>query len=541
MVRVTAEPYRNSPTDTGDGAFLARLLAAATRLAGEVDEARVPRLVVEEAARLVGARGVMLALLDYEPEWLVIREALGTAARAAGRRRASRAGVLGQVLQTGASLRCPTDGQVRRTPPGTPALGALLVVPLRFKGEVLGALQATRPPAAGPFNAREEQALQLLADLAAARMGASDQAAALRARAQELAVLDPAWRPPLDQAGDFVLVVKNRRQVIDADEAACRILDYPRELLLQCTLADLVPLPPWADRVDNLGGIRAQMMRESVTFDTLVRRRDGTLLPVRLELRVFPQPDGFVSRGVLRDLSREKRAQAQAIQSEKMRLLEEIGAGLAHELNTPLAVVLGNLEMALAELADPDLRALLLPARGAAERIALTVRQVHRFAQPIVPSAWSALDLSRLAWEVVQETRPLWEAAPTAEGRTIRLELDAPPVSPIWGDAAELREALRELIANAVQALPHGGTIRVATTETASEVQVSVSDDGVGMSAEVRQFCMEPFYTTRRPHGTGLGLNRVYHTALRHRGHVQIDSAEGEGTRVTIGLPRAPS
>jgi len=518
-----AVPRDDRSVPKADMALLGRLLAASARLASEPEEARIPRLVVEQAAELVGATGALLALLDYEPEWLVVREAVGTAVRAAGQRRPSGEGLLGRALRAGGLLR---------------GAGLRLAVPLRFKGEPLGVLQVSRAARAAPFAPPEEQALQLLAALAALRLGASVQAAALRARAQELAVLAPAWRPPVDQAGDFVVVVKNRRQVIDADAAACRILDYPREQLLQLTLADLVPLPPWADRVDNLGGIREQMMREAVTFDTLVRRRDGTLLPVRLELRVFPQPDGFVSRGVLRDLSHEKRAQAQAIQSEKLRLLEEIGMGLAHELNTPLAVVLGNLELALAEESAAALHTLLLPARTAAQRIADTVQQIHRFARPIVPSAWSTLDLARLAWEAVQETRPLWETAANAAGRPIRLELATPPVAPVRGDATELREALRELLHNAVAALPHGGTIRVATAQTPSEVQVSVRDDGVGMAPEVRQFCLQPFFTTRRPQGTGLGLNRVYHTALRHRGHVQIDSAEGVGTTVTLSFPR---
>lgn len=510
-----------SPSGQVDVALLGRLLAASARLAGEPVEARVAHLAVEQARDLLGAASALLALCDYEPEWLVVRAGVGAAARLVGRRYPGGEGALGQVLRGGAL-----------------AEGPRLAVPLRYKGQPLGVLQVLRPRPSAPFTPLDTQVLQLLADLAALRLGANDQAAALRARAQELAVMDPAWRPPLDQAGDFVLVVKNRRQVIDADAAACRILDYSREQLLQLTLADLVPLPPWADRVDNLGGIREQMMREPITFDTLVRRRDGTLLPVRLQLRVFPHPEGFVSRGVLRDLSQEKRAQAEAIQSEKLRLLEEIGAGLAHELNTPLAVVLGNLELALADASGEALRPLLLPARGAAQRIADAVQQIHRFARPIVPSAWATLDLARLAWEAVQETRPLWEAAASAEGRPIRLELDTPPVAPVRGDAAELREALRELLHNAVAALPRGGTIRVATAQTPSEVQVSVRDNGVGMSPEVRQFCLEPFFTTRRPHGSGLGLNRVYHTALRHRGHVRIDSAEGVGTTVTLSLPR---
>jgi signal transduction histidine kinase len=101
----------------------------------------------------------------------------------------------------------------------------------------------------------------------------------------------------------------------------------------------------------------------------------------------------------------------------------------------------------------------------------------------------------------------------------------------------ELQEALRELLANAVQALPQGGTIVVRTEQVDDYALLGVSDDGVGMSEHVRQFCMEPFFTTRRPAATGLGLNRVSHTALRHRGQIDIESREGHGTRVTLRLP----
>ena len=89
----------------------------------------------------------------------------------------------------------------------------------------------------------------------------------------------------------------------------------------------------------------------------------------------------------------------------------------------------------------------------------------------------------------------------------------------------------------AVQALSLGGTIVVSTEVQGEQVVLKVADNGVGMSEEVRQRWLEPFFTTRRPLAAGLGLNRVYHIVLRHRGDLQIESAEGQGTRVIISLP----
>jgi signal transduction histidine kinase len=406
---------------------------------------------------------------------------------------------------------------------------------------VLGALLAARAPGAPPLSDAEQTALQVIADLAAARLGGSYQSAALRARAKELQVLPPAWRPAPDQAGDFVLITKNTKQsrdVIDADEAATRILGYPRDILLQRALVDIMPMPALAGPGDNLAAIRGELLAgKSFTFDTVVRRRDGTLIPVRLELRNWPIPEGFIGRGVFHDLRAEEHAQAQAMLTEKLRLLSEIGSGLAHALNTPLAVVMGNTEMLLSENQDPEVRALLQPARDAAERISQTVQDLHRFARPVVPSAWTEVDVGELARETVERTRPLWERGAQAEGRSIEVLLDVRPATPIRAHLMELQDALRELIANAVQALPKGGVICVSAEEAEGNAVITVADDGMGMTDHVRQFCTEPFFTTRRPMANGLGLNRVYHTAMRHRGTLEIDSTEGEGTRVTLRLP----
>ncbi|HEY7063850.1 MAG TPA: ATP-binding protein [Chloroflexota bacterium] len=510
-------------------------MAATSRIATETDDARIGEVLVEASAALLAAGDVRLLMLDLEGAWLVLRQAVGPAAAQIGARQPSSGGVWGLVLKERAPVRL-ADGPL--APPAEAPAAPVLAVPLRFKSELQGVLWAARSPSAPPFSASDAMALQVLADLAAARLGGSSQASALRARARELEVVDPTWRPPPDQAGDFVLVTRNRRDIIDADEAAARVLGYPREELLRLALFDIMPMPALDSPVDNLAAIRGELVGgKSFVFDTVVRRRDGSLIPVRLELRNWPTPEGFVGRGVFHDLRAEERAQAQALQTDKVRLLGEIGSGLAHALNSPLAIVMGNTEMLLSETTDPDVRALIQPARDAAERISQAVQDLQRFARPVVPSAWTEVDVGQLARETVEQTRPLWEAAPAAQGRPIRVCLEAEPVSLVRAHVLELHEALRELLANAVQALPQGGTITVRSEEAEGHVVLSVADDGVGMSDHVRQFCLEPFFTTRRPQANGLGLNRVYHTALRHRGSVHVESEEGQGTRVTLRLP----
>jgi PAS domain S-box-containing protein len=365
----------------------------------------------------------------------------------------------------------------------------------------------------------------------------------LRARAHELAVMNPLWRPAPAEAGDFVTVAPGRDQpFLDADEAACRVLGYPRAVLLQHSVRDLIPLPPGADRVDTLASVRDHLLRGiPITYETIVRRRDGSLLPVRMTMQRMLHVEGVVYRGIFLDLSREREAQVRAVQMEKQRLLQEIGASLAHELNSPLSVILGNLEMVLEEHQDPELADLLRPVQGAALRIAASVQGLHQFARPTASSGWTTVDLSQLAALATEATRPLWDTGPRARGRGIKLRLETPPVAPVRGNPVELQAAVQELVANAVQALPDGGSIVVQTGQDDREVFLRVSDTGVGMNDDVRQRCLDPFFTTRRPMGSGLGLNRVFHSVLQHRGHLQIESTEGRGTRVTIAVPRSPA
>jgi PAS domain S-box-containing protein len=419
--------------------------------------------------------------------------------------------------------------------------GNIVAVPLRFKGELLGGLQATRPPGAPPFDQADQAILQLLADLAAARGGAAMRSAVWRERARELLALNAAWRPSPEEAGDAVLVYDATGRIVDVDEACCRLLDYPRAVLLQLALWDVSPFPPQVDGAEFVQSQVELARATPITFETTARRRDGSLLPLRVRMQTLDSPRGPVVRGVAHDVSAERRAQVRALEAEKMRLLAEVGSGLAHEINSPLAVVLGNAEMLLDEVPDPEQRSLLHPMRDAALRIAAAVQSMQQFTRPAEGVGWAEVDLNVLVWETVELTRPIWHTEPRAHGRVIDLRVETASVPPLHAHPLELQTALRELIANAVQALPQGGTIVVSTEQAGEHVALSVADNGIGMSGEVYERCLDPFFTTRRPGGTGLGLTRVYHAALRHRSQVVINTEVGWGTRVIMQLPIAPA
>jgi CheY-like chemotaxis protein len=136
-------------------------------------------------------------------------------------------------------------------------------------------------------------------------------------------------------------------------------------------------------------------------------------------------------------------------------------------------------------------------------------------------------------------TRPLW--AERARGGTVHLERDLAEggAATVRGIAGELREALLNLVQNALDAMSGGGTLGLRTIVTDSEVRLEVRDSGIGMSAEVRERAFEPFFTTKGRLGTGLGLAEVYGIVKRHRGHAEIESMPGVGTTIRLVFPRS--
>jgi signal transduction histidine kinase len=232
--------------------------------------------------------------------------------------------------------------------------------------------------------------------------------------------------------------------------------------------------------------------------------------------------------------------QAQLVRGETLRAMGELASGVAHHLNNLLAVVLGRLQLALSRNTTPELARHLELAERAALDSAEVVRRMRGFSRGQAVPNLESLDLNRLAEEIVEFTRPRWQDEARMRGIEIAVELHTSAVPLIAGETAALREVLMNLILNAIDALPAGGTISLRTWATSDMVFCEVADDGVGMSAEVQRRALEPFFTTKGYQSTGLGLSVNYGILRRHGGDLSIDSAEGRGTRVTFRLPLAP-
>src|SRR5204863_2485218 len=175
----------------------------------------------------------------------------------------------------------------------------------------------------------------------------------------------------------------------------------------------------------------------------------------------------------------------------------------------------------------------------AAEDAASTVRRIQTFARKSVATELESLDVGNLLRDAIEITRTRWQNEALAAGLNIEVVLNAEHQSFIAGNASELREVFVNLIVNAVDAMPHGGSLKICCQRKGERIKLRFADTGTGMKEEVRERVFEPFYTTKGVHGTGLGLAVSYGIIERHEGIISVESTIGKGTTFRIDLPVA--
>jgi len=243
-----------------------------------------------------------------------------------------------------------------------------------------------------------------------------------------------------------------------------------------------------------------------------------------------------------------RQSQQTVLQQERLRALGQMASGVAHDINnaiSPIALYTESLLENEAGLSDRA-RSYLQTIQRSIDDVARTVKRMREFYRPREQQASRSLvHLNDLVRQVTELTRARWHNVPQERGIVVDLRLELDPTLPdILGADNEIRDALTNLIFNAVDAMPNGGTLTVRTyrsasikTESrplASVVTLEVADTGTGMDEETRQLCLEPFFTTKGERGTGLGLAMVYGMTQRHNAELQIDSALGVGTTVRL-------
>jgi signal transduction histidine kinase/ActR/RegA family two-component response regulator len=239
-------------------------------------------------------------------------------------------------------------------------------------------------------------------------------------------------------------------------------------------------------------------------------------------------------------------SQHAVMQQERLRALGQMASGIAHDINNAISPVSLYTESLLER--EPNLseraRGYLATIQRAIEDVARTVARMREFyREREAQLTLERVELNAAIRQVAELTRPRWNDLPQQRGLHVELRLELSPALPeIMGAEHEIRDALTNLIFNAVDAMPSGGTITVRTRERlgndgVNRSVIEVTDTGVGMDEDTRRRCLEPFFTTKGERGTGLGLAMVYGMVQRHSADIEIESIARVGTTVRLGFP----
>jgi signal transduction histidine kinase/ActR/RegA family two-component response regulator len=241
-------------------------------------------------------------------------------------------------------------------------------------------------------------------------------------------------------------------------------------------------------------------------------------------------------------IAEQERIREQYAQIEKLSALGELASGVAHDFNNTLAGILGRAQLLLStkdsEKIEAGLRLIIKTAKDGAK----TIKRIQDFARQRRDHDFQPVSVDQLLLDVREITRPRWKSRAESEGVHINLELQLGSDEPrVMGDESELREVLVNLVFNAVDAMPQGGTLTLSTRESKESVEIAVTDTGEGMSEEVRSRVFDPFFTTKGKAGMGLGLAVSYGIVRRHEGQIEAESEVGRGTTFRLKLPAARS
>jgi PAS domain S-box-containing protein len=338
--------------------------------------------------------------------------------------------------------------------------------------------------------------------------------------------LEAGYRDLFDHAGDAVWVTDAAGRLTDLNNAAEKLFGLPKARAVGRPVSDFLS-PSQAGLVRD-----SVVARADAPFELTVRPASGPAVVVEAASRVLPG-GGVQTTG--RDLTERKKLQDRVQRVQKLEAVGRLAGGLAHDFNNLLTVINGNAELAAGLLpADSPARDLIAEVQAAGVRAAGLTRQLLSFSRQRFV-ALTRVDLNR----VLADITPLLQRM---AGPKVKLVVDpAADLPRVSADVGMVEQVLMNLVVNARDATPAGGTITVTTARLpAGGARLTVADTGVGMDEATQARVFEPFFTTKEVgQGTGLGLATVYGIVQTLNGAVRFTSAVGVGTTFEIDLPPA--
>ena len=403
-----------------------------------------------------------------------------------------------------------------------------IVSPIRDEGSIVGYLVAANKTGR-PIDPRERELLEMLADSLAVAIRNSRLYG-------EVAETKRSLEQMVRSAGDAIISIDRRGSITGWNPAAERIFGWSAREAVGRSLRGMFP-----DQYEQAARHALTGMRPASSFDLSAKRADGKTLTLAVTLSGVPGREGRVEGllAIVRDMTSQRELETQMHQSEKLTALGQVAGGIAHDFNNLLQAILGYSQLMSKNLQNVDVvRRGLSVIETAAVGGAETVRRIQKFARLRPDEPFVSVELNQVVHDSVAITRPRWEERVAKGGVPLRLDLRLTPLPTVMGRPSELNEVITNLILNAIDAMPQGGTLGIYTRPEGDEhVILTVADTGVGMPEHVRKRIFDPFFTTKGEVGTGLGLSVSYSIIQRHGGEMRAESQPGRGTTFTIVLP----
>jgi PAS domain S-box-containing protein len=341
----------------------------------------------------------------------------------------------------------------------------------------------------------------------------------------------------IDSAMDAIISVDHGQKIVVFNDAAERMFRCASQDAIGQPLDKFIPArfrEVHRDHMKGFGqsGVTSRRMGQLGTVTGL--RADGEEFPIEAAIsHVTVQGNQFFT-AILRDVSERTRLEEQLRRTERVAELGTLASGMAHEIGTPMNVILGRAEYLMDRVKDEPVKKGLQTIVAQVERITRVMNQLLTFARrkPAQPGPLVLQDVIENSLEMFRERLSNHRVQVS-----LHIDSDCPPVK---ADSDQMNQVLINLIMNAVHAMPQGGTLELGLGREKNMVKLTISDTGHGIPKEVVSKIFDPFFTTKEfGKGTGLGLTVVKGIIEEHQGSIAVDSEEGKGTTFTILLPKS--